>query len=162
MEVDDMSKNLFRKESLDRISSPEQLNDYLRVAAPSVWLLLTAVVALLIGLCVWGVFGHLDTTLTVTAVAQENSVVAYVRAEDMLSVREGAAVSLGESTGTVSAISDQPIEVDEAFTDYMRHVGGLREGEWVYAVKLDADCADGVHAARIVVDSVSPLSFVLN
>jgi len=157
-----MSNNLFRKKSLERISSPDQLNDYIRVAAPSVWLLLMAVIVLLVGVCVWGVFGRLDTTLTVAAVAQENSVVAYVRAEDMPSVKEGAAVAIGESTGTVAAISDQPIAVDETFTEYMRHVGGLREGEWVYAVTLDADCAEGVHAAQIVVDSVSPMSFVLN
>ena len=27
--------NLFRKKSMDRISSPEQLNDYIRVSTPS-------------------------------------------------------------------------------------------------------------------------------
>jgi len=154
--------NLFRKTSLERISSPEQLNDYIRVATPSVWLLLTAVVVLLVGVCVWGVFGHLDTTLSVAAVAQENSVVAYVRAEEIDSIREGDAVTIGESTGVVAAISDQPIAVNETFTEYMRHVGGLREGEWVYAVTLDADCNEGVHAAQIVIDSVSPMAFVLN
>ena len=154
--------NLFRKTSLERISSPEQLNDYIRVATPSVWLLLTAVVVLLVGVCVWGVFGHLDTTLSVAAVAQENSVVAYVRAEEIDSIREGDAVTIGESTGVVAAISDQPIAVNETFTEYMRQVGGLREGEWVYAVTLDADCNEGVHAAQIVIDSVSPMSFVLN
>lgn len=29
-----MSDQIFRKKSLDRISSPEQLNDYIRVANP--------------------------------------------------------------------------------------------------------------------------------
>jgi len=52
--------------------------------------------------------------------------------------------------------------VDAAFTEYMRHVGSLQEGEWVCAVTLDAGCPDGVHAALIVIDSVSPMSFVLN
>lgn len=28
--------SIFRKSSLERISSPEQLNDYIRVASPSV------------------------------------------------------------------------------------------------------------------------------
>ena len=32
--------NLFRKKSLERISSPEQLNEYVRVSTPSVWLVL--------------------------------------------------------------------------------------------------------------------------
>ena len=65
-----MSK-LFRQKSLDRISSPEQLNAYIRVSTPSVWLLLTAIVILLIGVCVWGVWGHMDTTLPVVAVADQ-------------------------------------------------------------------------------------------
>ena len=46
--------------------------------------------------------------------------------------------------------------------EYMRHVGGLKMDEWVYEVALDLPCAEGVHAAQIVIDSVSPMSFVLN
>ena len=60
--------NLFREKSLQRISSPEQLNTYVRVSTPSVWLLLSAIVVLLIGICVWGVFGHMDTVLSVAAI----------------------------------------------------------------------------------------------
>ena len=41
-----MDNQIFRKESLDQISSPEQLNDYLRVTNPAVWLVLTAVILL--------------------------------------------------------------------------------------------------------------------
>ena len=56
-----MSDQIFRKKSLDRISSPEQLNDYIRVANPGIWMILAAVIILLAGVCVWGIFGHLDT-----------------------------------------------------------------------------------------------------
>ncbi len=41
-----MDQNLFREKSIDRISSPEQLNDYLRVTSPAVWVILLAVVLL--------------------------------------------------------------------------------------------------------------------
>ncbi|HAG12584.1 MAG TPA: NHLP bacteriocin system secretion protein, partial [Ruminococcus sp.] len=34
---------VFRKKSLDRISSPEQLTDYLRVTNPGIWVVLAAV-----------------------------------------------------------------------------------------------------------------------
>ena len=34
-----MSDQIFRKKSLDRISSPEQLNDYIRVANPGIWMI---------------------------------------------------------------------------------------------------------------------------
>jgi len=41
-----MSDQIFRKKSLDRISSPEQLNDYIRVANPGIWMILAAVIIL--------------------------------------------------------------------------------------------------------------------
>ena len=154
--------NLFRQKSLERISSPEQLSSYIRVATPSVWLLLTAIVILLAGVCVWGVFGHMDTTLPAAAVSQDGSVTAWVREADVEKIHAGSAVSIGSAEGTVLSVDAEPVRVDETFTDYMRHVGSLRDGEWVFAVVLDVDCPDGVHAAQIVIDSVHPMSFVLN
>ena len=35
---------IFRKETLERVSSPEQLSDYLRVTNPGIWIVLAAVV----------------------------------------------------------------------------------------------------------------------
>ena len=154
--------NLFRKKSLERISSPEQLNDYIRVSTPSVWMLLTAIVVLLAGVCVWGIFGRMDTNLSVAVVADEGAVTAYVKETDAAKVTVKAQVNVNGAQGTVLSISAEPVRVDEGFTEYMRHVGGLQEGEWVYAVALDMDCQEGVHAAQIVIDSVSPISFVLN
>lgn len=154
--------NLFRKKSLDRISSPEQLNDYIRVSTPSVWMLLIAIVILLAGVCVWGVFGRMETTFPVAAVAQGDTVTAYVREEDVQQVEQGAAVSVAGTAGRVQSIATEPVKVDASFAEYMRHVGGLQEGEWVYPVTLDVDCPDGVHAGQIVIDSVVPMSFVLN
>ena len=46
-----MENPIFRKKSLDRISSPEALDDYLRVTTPAIWLILTAVIMLLAGFC---------------------------------------------------------------------------------------------------------------
>ena len=36
---------IFREKSLKRITSPEELSDYLRVTSPSVWLVLAAVIS---------------------------------------------------------------------------------------------------------------------
>ncbi len=157
-----MSNNLFRKKSIERISSPEQLNEYIRVSTPSVWLLLAAVVILLAGVCIWGVAGQLETVLPAVALSQEGTVTAYVREAEIGKIREGMPVTAGGSEGVVADIALQPVQVDESFTGYMRHVGGLQEGEWVYAVTLDVQCAEGVHTAKIVTESIAPMSFVLN
>ena len=42
--------SLFRKASVERIQSPEQLNDYLRITNPTIWVLLAAVIVLLAGM----------------------------------------------------------------------------------------------------------------
>lgn len=158
----DTQSTLFREKSLERITSPEQLNDYIRVSTPSVWMLLAAIVVLLAGVCVWGLFGHMDTTLPALAVVQDGTAIAYVHESDVQKISNDASVSVGNAQGKVRSVSAEPMRVDENFTDYMRHIGGLQEGEWVYAVTLDADCPDGVYVAQITIDSVSPLSFVLN
>ena len=52
-------KNIFRKTSLERMSSPEKLNDYIRVSNPSVWIILSAIAILLIAAIVWGIIYEL-------------------------------------------------------------------------------------------------------
>ena len=54
-----MADELFRKKSMDKLSSPDQLTDYIRVANPGVWMILVAIVLLLAGACVWGMYGRL-------------------------------------------------------------------------------------------------------
>ena len=51
---------IFREKSIERISSPEELNDYIRVTSPSVWLVLAALIILLAGMLVWSVLGTVD------------------------------------------------------------------------------------------------------
>ena len=54
------SKQIFRKAAIDRVASPEQLTDYIRVGSPSVWAILAACIILLASLFVWGVFGQVE------------------------------------------------------------------------------------------------------
>ncbi len=58
--MEDKKRGIFRKSMLDRVSSPEELNQYMRVAQPSVWVILGAIIALLAGAAVWGIFGEID------------------------------------------------------------------------------------------------------
>ncbi len=54
------NSGVYREKSMDRISSPESLNDYIRVTTPSVWIILVAVIALLIGFLGWSIFGTVE------------------------------------------------------------------------------------------------------
>ena len=52
--------SIFRKKSMDRVTGPESLNDYIRVTSPSVWIALLALVVLLVGLLAWSIFGRIE------------------------------------------------------------------------------------------------------
>lgn len=62
-----MDKKLFREKNVKRVSSPEELNDYMRVTSPSVWAILISVIIFLVGFTVWGITG------TVTIVDDGNT-----------------------------------------------------------------------------------------
>ena len=157
-----MNDKIFRKKSIDRMSSPEQLNDYIKVTNPGVWMVLAAIVILLVGVCVWGVFGKLETKLSVAAVSQDGQTVLYVKEDNVASVKENMRVYIGDETYKVVSVSVQPVTVTEEISEYARHTGELSIGEWVYIVPIDGNMPDGVYRAQVVVDSVSPLSFVFN
>lgn len=159
-----MEKQIFRKKSVERVSSPEQLSDYIRVSNPSVWMTLAALIVLLAGVCVWGVLGKLETKVSAAALSEGGSIVCYVKEADAVNVESGMTVRIGGNEFTVKSVSSSPVAVEQGgkFSEYLLYVGGLQVGEWVYEVVLNGELADGVYAAEIVVDSVSPLSFVFN
>ena len=45
-----MKKDLFRKESVEKITGPENLNTYIKVLNPRIWLILVGIVIAIAGL----------------------------------------------------------------------------------------------------------------
>ena len=157
-----MKESIFRKKSLDRISSPEQLTDYIKVANPGVWLLLGGIVVLLAGICVWGIFGRLDTALTVAAQSRDGAVVLYVKEADIGKVETGLPVRIGENEYRITGWPQVPAELTDEAAAYAKHIGGLESGEWVYTVYIDGTLPEGIYTAEIIVEQVAPLAFVWN
>lgn len=54
-------KSVFRKVSLERLSSPEQLDQLMQVTSPTGWLALGAIMVLLGAAVVWGFYGSIPT-----------------------------------------------------------------------------------------------------
>ena len=125
---------------------------------------MSSVILLLIGICVWSVFGQLDTTLTVAAVTENNQTVCYVKETDVQTVEPGMQVRIGDKQYQLGEISLQPVQVDNSFAQYLLHVGSLSEGEWVYIAALDEIHGDSgmIVEAEIVVESIAPMRFVFN
>ena len=77
------NEEIFRKKSLDKIKSPENIDDYIRVSNPAVWLILISVIVLLAGAGFWGVFGRIDSTVPVTVNVENGNAVCYVEKENI-------------------------------------------------------------------------------
>ncbi|HYD78260.1 MAG TPA: NHLP bacteriocin system secretion protein [Paucimonas sp.] len=59
-----MRTDLFRKSALERLSSPEQLDQMVRVADPFAWLALIAVWGILLAAVLWSVFGTIPSRIS--------------------------------------------------------------------------------------------------
>ena len=158
-----MDNQIFRKKSLDKVSSPEQLNDYIRVSNPGVWLVLAAVIVLLIGVCVWGIFGRLETTVGSAAVVKDGEMTLYVKEEYLGKITEGMTVRVKENEYLITSVETKPQTIPEGFDEYMLHLSGMHVGEWVFGVSaMQTDLADGVYEAEIVIESIAPMSSIFD
>ena len=138
----DMSDNqntVFRKKTLERISSPEQLTDYLRVTDPGIWSVLAAVILLLIGLFAWSLMGTLETTADATVVVIDSSAQVVTAGGKSL------------SGGMIFRVAGQEYRIASADTDdYGRMTGVAR-----------VDLPDGTYEGEVVVESTRPIDFRL-
>ena len=159
-----MNNKIFREKSMARVTSPEQLNDYIRVTNPSVWLVLSAIVFLLAGICVWGIWGRLETVVKAPAITGGKETVCYVKEAKKDALSDKMRVRLEGKEYGIEKISVLPVQMDDEFPEYLLHLGDFARGEWVYAVTLDGVCGEegGIYEAEIVLESISPMTFVIN
>ncbi len=158
-----MSKPLFRNKSLERITSPEQMNDYIRVSNPGVWMVLVAVIVLLAGVCVWGLFGRLDTAFQTGGICKDGHLTVYVKEDDFSKIKEKAILSVDGSELALSDLPDAPVRLDESTDPYLLHLIGASAGDWVYVLTVEAkDMNSGTFSVSVITERVKPLDFVLN
>ena len=158
-----MERQIFREKSVQRLSSPEELNDYVRSAGPGVWLCLAAVLALLAGVCVWGVFGRLDTTMAVPVIVEDGEALCLIPEDGAGRAEEGMALSVEGARAALGPLSQRPEVLDQETDPYLLHLTGLEPGAWVYTAAAGGlDLPDGVYQGTLTLESVAPMSFVLN
>ncbi len=155
-----MANPVFRKESLDKVSSPEQLNDYIKVANVSVWIIIAAAIVLIAAVFVWGVAGQLDTTVNVSGVAKNGVVTCYL--PGVSAVEIGDSARIGTLTGEISEIAATPVSAKSLSGEYDEYtVYSLALSDWNYAVTVSVpDVPNGIVSLELITESVSPISFI--
>lgn len=139
-----MSEPIFREKSLEKVKSPDNLNEYIRVSNPGVWLLLSAIIILLVGFCIWGIFGQLQTVVTADAHCENGSITCFLSDGDSDLIHPGMAVTVAGQRGTVAEVSVRP------------------GNQSTCTVALPEAIEDGIYEAVIQIESLHPVSFLLN
>lgn len=155
-----MEKGLFRKKSLDRIASPEQMHDYMRVTSPRLWMLLGAIALLLVGFIVYASTARMENTVPIKVQVEQyefdpeegqtektrvTGMMAYLPEALKDQVERGMTVRLGDREGTVGSI------------------GVSLEGTLTIIIETNETyipLPEGEYDAELVLESTTPISFL--
>jgi len=137
-----MERKLFRQKSIDRVSSPEQLQDYMRVTNPGVWMVLTAVIVLLAGILIASVTGTLESTMTMTARIENGVATVEARGEAAGTLKEGMRLRIRDREAIISGVNWVTSDTAEA--------------------TAGVDLPDGNYEAVVVTEVISPIRFLTN
>ena len=132
-------QTIFRKKTLDRISSPDNLKDYLRVSNPGIWAVLVIVILLLGGLLAWSTIGVLETRADVRVVVADHQAQIIALGAETLS--EGMSLTVADKEYTIASVTED---------EYGRPVGMTK-----------AELPDGVYEGTVVTETIHPISFLL-
>ena len=149
-----MDNKTFRKESLERIASPDDICKYLHISSPRLWIVLSAILAILVGLMIYA---------------------CVVTIENVISV-QAEVITFSDINEPVSVITAQlPAEMGDVVDIGMSFRIAGQEGKLVSVFKMDdvvmtsATLDDvsillqsGTYDAEIVLEEISPLSFLMN
>jgi hypothetical protein len=125
----------------EEIRSPDQLGEYLRVTNPGVWAVFAVVFLIIAAFFAWSLAGTIETLTDAKAVVSDGS------AELIILSSEGEAVQKGMT-----------VRVDKKEYSIL----DVRKDEYGRTVAFTAvDLPDGSYDAKIVTESITPISFLL-
>ncbi len=186
-----MSKsNIFRKEALERLSSPERLDQLMQIVTPRSWLPLAALGGLLACGLVWSFLGRIPVTTTgrgVIVYADQNSPardlkgVAYFSAGEIAQIQPGMKVLLipdvegaqvaGGLMAQVASVSNPTVTtieaarktgLDQAYVEVVAIPDMDAEGNyhWSTGSSMMAPIAGMPAIARVTLEEKAPITFV--
>ena len=160
--------SIFRPSAMNRISSADDLDKYIRVTNPSAWIVLLASLLLIGGLAVWAATAIIPTTLSVSGLLEDDTIVCWVDSSTAEKIEKGgASASVADETTTdlkIDTIPDSKAEVKQRIgSDYLAESIALKD--WNYEITFKApsnvDGKSQIVPVNITFSETHPLSLVL-
>lgn len=164
----DAGNPIFNQKAAERLRSPDDLDRYVQVTNPSVWVVLFACLALLAGLLIWGVFGTVSTSVDATAVSVNGQTMCFLTTDAVHQVKEGDEVNVNGRKMKIASVAGVPVSRNEASgilnSDYLESI--VVPDEWAYQVILEGEtdpAMEGIpQQANITTERIPPISLILN
>lgn len=130
-----MDNGIFRQKNVQRMQSPDNLKEYIKVVNPGIWFVFIAAFILLVGAFVWGTFGTIEDKVTITAVCQNGT----IKCEYNGKFEKDMPVVIGENNGLTVSVNPSGVNIE-----------------------MEKPMADGVYSGYVVIGMISPISFIFN
>ena len=118
-----MQNQFFSNKAMKKLHTADDLEQYVQITNPRVWIILAACAALLTGLMVWVFFGTAATTVATSAVTLDGKTQSFLTYQEFQLIRAGDRAFTNDAPWTVSECSSVPLSRDEAFamigSDYL-------------------------------------------
>lgn len=126
--MDNKNKEIFRKVALERLSSPEKLDQLIHVVNGKAWLFLSVIIALIIAVILWSIFGRINIEINAEGVLLRTggilNVYSYITGEVTdVAVRPGSNVERGDVIARIMApeLISQMYIINQQITDKENH-----------------------------------------
>jgi len=98
---------IFRKSALEKLSTPEKLDQLIKITSPRAWIALLAIAIMISTALAWGFWGRVKTKINTTGVLLGGEV------HDIFSTSQGQLVKLNVAVGEVIKEGDIIAEIDQ-------------------------------------------------
>ncbi|MBQ6773350.1 MAG: hypothetical protein IJP48_04720 [Synergistaceae bacterium] len=154
----------------DKLKSPEQLNNYIRVTNPGAWIILSAILIFLAGFFFWLFNGHLEVSFTSPVLAFDNDeAYALLTVDNASKLKKGMIVRIPDDnidiSGTVESVDSKALtyqEISDLIGDNNALTMGINHNDRFFSVHINIKNAPKkISRAVFVLDTVRPLEFLL-
>lgn len=120
-------KPLYRDKSLARLSSPEGLDEMMKVINPKSWLVLVAYISVMITGIIWGIFGHISITTEVKGQLGNLGQIKYIKLSETgriesLKIKNGDVVQKGQVLAVIDNFNSKDNSQQEIKSDFSGRV----------------------------------------
>ena len=138
-----MAEQIFREGAVDRITSPEKINDYIHVTTPQVWVTIAMVILVIVGGLIWAGMTTIDSYITGNAEVSGGVMTVTVdESENIAELAPGMQVRVGDTRAVIA------------------NIGTNRDGD-AFAT-MQTTLPDGIYEAQISYSETQLLELLFN